>query len=200
MADDASRSTGGWGGWRPGAGRKRGKRPRVRHHARAELDPRFPALITWRLLRWMPSLSNPAVCAMWKELIVPREHFHVLDWTLQIDHLHLIAAAASSDAMRRGLTGLASSFARRLNRLIGNVTGGRVFDHRYDARALTTRESLDHCATRYVHENWKKHGHAPRDTRELDVFSSARDQPKMLTQGTRRGDGMQRVGVFGSSS
>lgn len=80
--------------------------------ARAELDPRFPALITWRLLRWMPSLSNPAVCAMWKELVVPREHFHVLDWTLQIDHLHLIAAAASSDAMRRGLTGLASSFAR----------------------------------------------------------------------------------------
>jgi hypothetical protein len=46
------------------------------------------------------------------------------------------------------MTGLASSFARRLNRLIGRVGGGRVFDHpTTDARSQRSTHSSARSTT-----------------------------------------------------
>lgn len=169
---------GQWGGRREGAGPKVGARPRVRHRTRVAFDGRFPALVSLRLLPWMPSLRRPDVLDLWRRRIAPRECFQVLDWTLQTDHLHFIAEAPDGDAFERGMTGLSSSFARGLNRWV-RFDRGRVFDHRYHRRSLESEEALDR-AIRYVHTNWKKHGEAARECADLDPFASQREHPAIM--------------------
>jgi hypothetical protein len=168
-----------WGGRRVGAGRKAGPRPRVRHHTRPPFDGRFPALVTLRVLPWLPSLRSYGILRVWKAGLVVRDDFQVLDWTLQTDHLHLIAEANGAPAMESGMTGLASSFARRLNSLIGRVGGGRVFDHRHHRVELATVRALE-AAIVYVHSNWKKHGHATWNASEHDPFASGKQHLRII--------------------
>jgi hypothetical protein len=170
-----------WGGEREGAGRKRARRPRVLHRVRPPFDARFPVLVTLRVLAWLPSLRQPLMLEAWRKRIEPRETFQVLDWTLQVDHLHFIAEACDGDAFERGIIGLASSFARRFNRIIGRVEGGRVFDHRHHRRAITTTSSLDR-AIYYVHRNWKKHGLVSRETCAHDPFSSEAEHADVIAR------------------
>ncbi len=91
-----------WGGYRPGAGRKRapGKRPCVAHCRRPRHDERHPVLVTLRACREVESLRRRALYDEVAEAIghVRRPDFRVVHYTVQTDHVHLIVGFSSTSS------------------------------------------------------------------------------------------------------
>jgi REP element-mobilizing transposase RayT len=83
--------------------------------------------------------------------------FRLVHFSVQSNHLHLIAEAGDRRALSRGMQGLAVRLARAVNRRLERK--GRVFAERYHARALRTPRAV-HFALRYVLLNVKKHAHS----------------------------------------
>jgi hypothetical protein len=79
----------------------------------------------------------------------------VVHFSLQRNHLHLIVEAKDKETLARGMQGLGSILARRINRLQGQ--SGALWDERYHARALKTPREVRN-ALAYVLGNWQKHG------------------------------------------
>src|SRR5688572_29131264 len=73
--------------------------------------------------------------------------FRLVHFSVQRDHLHLIAEASDRRALSRGMQGLTIRVARAVNRQLGR--SGSVFAERYHARALRTPRAV-HFALRYV--------------------------------------------------
>ena len=141
-------ATGSHGGWRPRAGRPRGRRT-IPHDVRDLLAPRFPILATWRLVDGDPSLRR--------------------------DHLAALVRDAVRDSHKpsfaRGMQGLAKRLTLRLNRKLDRR--GSLFATRYHARILTTPREVKH-ALRYVLLNARHHLDAstPIDRYWVDPYSS----------------------------
>jgi hypothetical protein len=83
-----------------------------------------------------------------------RDDFRVVHFSVQTDHIHLIAEADSSDSLRRGINGLAGRLARGLNRVWRRR--GAVWGDRYHSRALTTPREVRNGLI-YVLLNFRKH-------------------------------------------
>ena len=146
-----------WGGRRAGAGRKpNGTRPGLPHRPRAPHDARHPAHVTLRALFGVPSLRSEAIWPTVRDALrrSSRRSFRVLHFSVQSDHLHLIAEADSADALRRGLWGLAVRTAKAVNRRAGRR--GRVWSDRYHTHALSTPREVRRAMT-YVLLNFCKH-------------------------------------------
>jgi REP-associated tyrosine transposase len=146
-----------WGGKRRGAGRKpSGARSGQPHRPRAAHDVRQPLHATLRALPGLPSLRREAIWRALRDAIrrSNRASFRVLHFSVQSDHLHLIAEADSPVARRRGLWGLAVRTARAINRRAGRK--GRVWSDRYHARSLGTPREVRRAIT-YVLLNFCKH-------------------------------------------
>jgi REP element-mobilizing transposase RayT len=80
--------------------------------------------------------------------------FTLVHFSVQSDHLHLLAEAPDRSALSRGVAGLCIRIARAVNRVLSR--SGRLFADRYHARALKTpREAR--LALRYVLLNARKH-------------------------------------------
>jgi len=179
----------GWGGRREGAGRKpKGERPGVSHRARPRLSSRFPVHVTLRLRRGLPSLrrraEHRAVVAAFAAGC-QRGGFRLVQYSVQANHLHLIAEASGRSALARGLQGLAVRIARGLNGLWGRA--GSVFADRYHEHVLKTPREVWN-ALRYVLCNARKHGGWVSRVRPDPCSSSAwfdgwRDAPALLAPG-----------------
>ena len=133
-----------WGGRRAGAGRPRSEHPRgLPHRARPYHDAHHPVHVTLRARRHLGSLRRRAVTS---EILrafrvaaadpVRTQTFRVVHFSVQPDHLHLIVEGTSKVALGRGLQGLVSRLARRINATLGRR--GAVFADRYHGRALPT--------------------------------------------------------------
>jgi hypothetical protein len=84
-----------------------------------------------------------------------KEDFRVVHFSVQSNHLHLIAEAEDEKALSRGMQGLSIRMAHAVHRALD--TGGNVFADRYHAHQLrTSRETR--TALLYVLQNWAKHG------------------------------------------
>jgi hypothetical protein len=80
--------------------------------------------------------------------------FRLVHFSVQRDHLHLVAEASDRRALWRGMQGLSIRVAKAVNRRLDRR--GKVFADRYHARALKTpRETR--LALRYVLLNARKH-------------------------------------------
>src|SRR5688572_9063308 len=83
------------GGPRPGAGRKRapGNEGLLPHVARPAFAARVPAHVTMRALRGVPSMRAPVVARVVIAEIAraSSKGFRVIHFSVQNDHLHLIA-------------------------------------------------------------------------------------------------------------
>jgi putative transposase len=86
-----------------------------------------------------------------------RNGFRLLQFSVQSDHLHVIAEADSGDDLIRGLQGLAVRCARAVNAAIGR--SGTVWRGRYHVHPLTTPREV-RAALVYVLLNFRKHLHA----------------------------------------
>src|SRR6185295_16061499 len=160
-----------WGGRRSGAGRKPtpGRRPGVPHRARPAHLSTHPVHVTLRAVAALRCLRARRVfpCVRRALAASSRADFRVIEYSVQDDHVHLIAEAEHGRALSGGVRGLTIRLARAVNRALGRR--GRVWDDRYHARALSTPRAVRH-ALMYVLMNFRKHRHAGT---EIDPCSSA---------------------------
>jgi len=147
-----------WGGQRKGAGRPpKGSTAGVSHLRRPSLSRHHPLHVTLRIVAGVPSLrawrlfsSLRAALARGQE----RFGFRLVHFSVQSNHIHLVAEARTGEALSRGMQGLSVRLARAINRTLARR--GRVFADRYHARALKTPRAV-HFALRYVLLNARKH-------------------------------------------
>lgn len=165
--------TAGHGGKRRGAGRRPGPRPRVPHRKRPPHARANPVHVTLRAKRGLPSFRCESVRELFRRVLaeVKRDEFQIAHYSVQQDHVHLIAEAASKDALSSAMRSLTTRFAKRVAKLLGRRKG-KVWDHRYHRHDLRTPGEVRN-ALLYVLQNAKKHGEAPREGRFLDPHSSA---------------------------
>ncbi len=136
-----------------------------------------------------------------------------MHFSVQKDHLHLIAEADSKPALTRAMLKLAISLAKRLARLWSKITGskiGRIFKERYHQHLLKTPQEVRN-ALLYVIQNAKKHGEIPAHERDyyssakfFDGFANAKAQTppdKLIAHATAwlLGTGWRRKGLIGMS-
>src|SRR5689334_25378563 len=105
-----------WGGRRKGAGRKPkggrqpGWKPGVPHLARPELKERHPVHVTLRLRQGVPSLRHKPLTRLVFDAFRNAKTKHgvrLVHFTVQTNHLHLIAEAQDARALSRAMQGLA---------------------------------------------------------------------------------------------
>ena len=170
------------GGARPGAGRPRKKeseRGFIAHRARPSHRKGDPVHVTLRVAKGIPSLRREVLELIVKRALVKQrrtldekqaKHFHVVHFTIQSNHLHLIVEAPDKRGLARGVAGLEIRIARRLNARLGRKGGvWKERYHRHDLRTPTeTRNAL-----RYVLLNAQKHYRVIGDRNFADPLSSA---------------------------
>jgi REP element-mobilizing transposase RayT len=162
------------GGARPGAGRKpKGPRRRVPHRLRAPRSAREPVHVTMRVLAGLPRLRvRPALRILWRCMAAGRDRFgfRLVQFSIQGNHVHLIAEAPDRRALARGMQGLAVRFAKNLNKGWGRA--GTVFADRYHDHVLRTPREV-RAALCYVLNNALHHGHVFVREGGTDPCSSA---------------------------
>jgi hypothetical protein len=94
--------------------------------------------------------------------------FHVVHFSVQTNHIHLIVEAAGTRTLSRGMQGLAIRFAQTCNRLYARR--GSVFGERYHARELTSARQVRNALV-YVLQNRTKYRRTLCGT--ADPYSSA---------------------------
>jgi putative transposase len=129
-----------WGGARPGAGRKpKGARALVSHLARPRFASRFPVHVTIRMNQEVWSLrSRRSFTALTRAFFAGanRFGFRLVHYSVQGNHIHLLAEASGKESLSRGMQGLNIRIARALNRVMQRA--GRVLHDHYHARILRT--------------------------------------------------------------
>lgn len=172
---DSARRPVGRGGWRPGAGRPRG-RTRVAHAKREPFSPRFPIHVTLRVREGLRSLRRHKSLQIMRHAVSTRsaDTFRIVHFNLLSNHVHLVVEATSAAALARGVQGLAVRLARGWNRVAERR--GKVFAERYHARVLRTPREVRH-ALAYVLLNGRRHAAAESGVslakRWIDPYSSA---------------------------
>jgi REP element-mobilizing transposase RayT len=162
-----------WGGKRKGAGRPpKGCAAGVAHVRRPALSRQHPVHVTLRIAASLPSLRDGRLFDKVRfALAAGRERFgfRLVHFSVQSNHLHLIAEAPDRRALALGMQGLCVRVARAVNRALARR--GRLFADRYHSRALKTPRAV-HFAVRYVLLNARKH-HAAIAPGFIDGCSSA---------------------------
>ena len=166
----------GRGGYRPGAGRPKKPGAGVPHTRRPALVARHPVHVTARVRDEAARLRSRALCRIILHALGAgreRDGFRLVHFTVQCNHVHLIAEASDAMALARGIQGLTIRIARAVNRALQR--NGKVFADRYHAHQLRSpRETANAIA--YVLGN--AHVHAARRGRPIrpdaiDPLSSA---------------------------
>ena len=99
-----------------------------------------------------------------------RHGMRVVHYSIQGNHLHLVVEADDRKTLARGMQALASTIARRLNRLVRRR--GAVFVDRYFAHILKTPREVAR-AVRYVLSNLLHHLGLDYASDFYDPYSSA---------------------------
>jgi putative transposase len=152
-----------WGGARRGAGRPpNAERAGVSHLRRPSQSRHHPLHVTLRVQRGVRSLREHALFRVVRQALSDGKSqfgLSLVHFSVQRDHLHLIAEANDRRALSRGIQGLSIRIARAVNRRLERK--GPLFADRYHARALTTPRAAKY-ALRYVLLNARKHASARR--------------------------------------
>ena len=130
--------------------------------------------VTLRARDGLPSLREPVITREVTLRIRAANHsrslrqlFRVVHFSIQDDHVHLVVEA-ESDALSRGVQGLAIRIARHVNALLR--IRGSFWGDRFHARELTNPRAVRNALV-YVLMNVKKH--IPRWGDGIDPCSSA---------------------------
>jgi len=159
---------------------------RVAHDRRPEHDSAHPIHLTVRLRDGLPNLRRDATrIVVTRAFAAGRERFgfRLTEFSMQSNHVHLIAEANDHVGLSRGMQGLLVRVARALNRLWRRR--GPVFADRYHARHLRSPREV-RAALVYVLLNARHHG---LRSSGVDLYSSG-----------RWFDGWSRKAVFASRS
>jgi REP element-mobilizing transposase RayT len=166
------------GGRRPGAGRKPGPNPRIRHRSRVSFKHRLPCHVTLKVREGIPSLRTVQLvreleCSFAESC--ERNDFRLVHYSIQGNHAHLIVEADDEGALGRGMKALGARVARAVNRIFRR--SGPVLADRYHLHVLRTPHEVRN-ALAYVLLNARKHSAAAGRTLSrafgIDPASSAR--------------------------
>jgi putative transposase len=161
-------------GGAPGAGRPpNGEKAGVSHWRRPSLSRHHPVHVTLRVRQGVSSLREHALFGAVRRALAAgkaRFGFGLVHFSVQRDHLHLIAEAHDRRALSRGVQGLSIRVARAVNRQLERA--GKVFADRYHARALRSPREV-RFALRYVLLNARKHARQAVPAGFVDQRSSA---------------------------
>lgn len=169
---DSARPPIGRGGWRPNAGRRRGRKT-VPHDTRPVHKARLPVHVTLRLRGDAPSIGREWLMPMLRCAVrdSQKPRFRIVEFNFLSNHVHVLVEADDTATLSRGVQGFAGRLALRVNRKLGRT--GKLFATRFHARPLTTPRDVRNTL-RYVLLN-RKH-HAPAVTFDrfwIDPCSSA---------------------------
>ncbi len=160
-------------------GRKLGRKPSpdsgVSHATRDELPKGTPTHISFKWLEGLPNLRDDRVFAVLDGCIRganERGLVHVVEFSVQANHLHAICEASDRHELARGIQGLKVRMARALNKFWQRT--GQVFADRYHRQDLRTPRQVRNCI-RYVLQNIFRH------RCECDVPN--RDRPDRYSSG-----------------
>jgi REP element-mobilizing transposase RayT len=156
---------------RPKRGRPRGRKT-VSHDRRDEFARHIPQHVTLRLHAEAPYIAKDWLMTTIRSAIAEshKPDFSIIEFNVLGNHLHLICEAAGREALARGVQGFEVRLARRLNKRLGRT--GKLFAHRYHARALTSRKQVRNTL-RYVLCNRKHHAAERKfDKFWVDPYSS----------------------------
>lgn len=177
------------GGARDGAGRPPHDGKQGRPKRKSELHIARPKLRAGQsvhaVMRAHPSVGSLRTSDVYRALseamIVAfvRSTFHIIHFSIQRSHIHLIVEARDSEALARGMQGFGVSAARHINAAIsarrGKRRAGTVFTDRYHAVVLSSPRQVRNTIA-YVLNNWHHHGErrdALRLPWRIDPYSSA---------------------------
>jgi REP element-mobilizing transposase RayT len=155
----------GRGGYREGAGRPKKLGAGVPHVRRPALAARHPVHVTARVRDEAARLRTRQCFRVVASCIgesCARDGFRLVHFTVQSNHLHLIAEARDATALARGIQGLSIRIAKAVNRVLGRR--GPVFADRYHAHTLRSPTETAN-AIAYVLGN--THVHAARRGRPI---------------------------------
>lgn len=130
-------------------------------------------LVTLKIRAGVANLRARARCrVVLRALQRAKERFGVrlVEFTVQHDHVHIVAEAKDAASLARAMKGLSVRLARQLNRSLER--SGAVFADRYHHRALRTPRQVRN-ALAYVLCNARKHRVAPIESGWLDPLSTA---------------------------
>ena len=142
----------------------------ITHQPRPKLSKKQVMHLTVKLRRGLPSLRRERAFAAVRRSFFKYsrgEGFRLVHFSVQSNHLHLIAEADSKPALSRAMQKLGISLAKRLDRLWKGA--GRIYKERYHQRILTTPLAIRN-ALLYVIQNAKHHDSVIGEA--LDPFSS----------------------------
>jgi REP element-mobilizing transposase RayT len=174
-----------WGGARRGAGRPR-TRGGLPHEPRPEVRPYQPVHVTLKMAEHVWNLRSErsyAVIHRGIEAARRRTDVRIVHFTIEGNHLHLIAESRGTRALANTIRALSIRLARGLNRMMGRR--GPVFADRYHAHVLRTPAEVRH-AVRYVvgnHANHQARRRRPMREGWVDPFSSATVKVPRTAQG-----------------
>jgi len=164
----------GHGGKRAGAGRKRRSHETVPHAARPAVDGDHPVHITVRVARGVWNLRSQRGFRAVKDALDQEQRrgaLRIVHYSVQGNHLHLVAEAADRPTLTRRMQGFGVRFARSVNAMMGRKRG-KVVAERYHLHVLRTVREVRN-AIRYVLLNHVKHSaQAGRVGITIDPFSS----------------------------
>ena len=164
------------GGKRKGAGRKRRSDETVPHARRETFDGgRHPLHVTLRVARGVYNLRSQRGFNCVRAALRAEQHrgtLRIVHFSVQGNHVHLVAEAHNRVVLGRRMKGFGIRFARAVNSMMSRRRG-RVLAERYHLHVLRTRSEARN-AVRYVLGNHVKHAtQVGREGMAVDPFSSA---------------------------
>ena len=153
------------GGRRGRSGRRpSGPYARLRHARRPRLNARFPVHVTWRMRRGVWNLRTrrcftALARAFWGG--ANRFGFKLVHYSVQGNHVHLLVEARDEKALSKGMNGLGTRIARRLNRVMQRR--GKVLDDRYHGRILRTPTEVRRARSYLLQNAHRHYGHTGPD-------------------------------------
>ena len=138
------------------------------HKTRPAHLARQPVHVTLRARTRLPSLREERAYSFLLTAIsrASKDAFRIIQFSVQIDHIHLLVEADHRTALIRGIQGLAIRCARAFNRAVGRR--GSVWSDRYHSRAVTSPREM-RAGYVYVLQNRFKHSD---ETPRVDAKSS----------------------------
>ena len=155
---------GGRGGRREGAGRPKTNPEAESHARRAPLSRHHPVHVTLRVQRGLPRLRNGVAFRALRRAFAggcERSGFRLVHFSVQRDHVHLIAEGDDRRSFVGGLRGLGVRIARVLNRLWrrrGRVLGDRPHEHVLRTPLEVRRALVYVLQNARKHRSWSGHG------------------------------------------
>ncbi len=151
----------------------RGPRSSERHKVREAFRPNQPVHVIVRATGEVGSLRRPEVFAAIRDAthtaVRNAEEFHIVHFSIQRTHIHLIVEASGRLALGRGMKCFGISAAKHINRVVGIRRGARrrgtVFTDRYHAVVLGSPRQVRNTLA-YVLNNWRHHGEDRNPPRE----------------------------------